>query len=77
MITEENIQKYDPDGIHIAYDKWAKLAYDAYNYELDVVDFKDIDHIVFAGMGGSGTIGDIFSSILSKKNIHTTVAKGY
>ena len=77
MITEENIQKYDPDGIHNAYDKWAKLAYDAYNYELDVVDFKDIDHIVFAGMGGSGTIGDIFSSILSKKNIHTTVAKGY
>ena len=77
MITEENIQKYDPDGIHNAYDKWAKLAYDAYNYELDVVDFKDIDHIVFAGMGGSGTIGDIFSSILSKKNIHTTVVKGY
>ena len=77
MITEENIQKYDPDGIHNAYDKWAKLAYDAYIYELDVVDFKDIDHIVFAGMGGSGTIGDIFSSILSKKNIHTTVAKGY
>ena len=77
MITEENIQKYDPDGIHNAYDKWAKLAYDAYNSELDVVDFKDIDHIVFAGMGGSGTIGDIFSSILSKKNIHTTVAKWY
>ena len=77
MITEENIQKYDPDGIHNAYDKWAKLAYDAYNSELDVVDFKDIDHIVFAGMGGSGTIGDIFSSISSKKNIHTTVVKGY
>tara|TARA_B100001750_G_scaffold34138_1_gene24034 strand:- start:809 stop:1819 length:1011 start_codon:yes stop_codon:yes gene_type:complete len=77
LITEENIQKCDPDGIHNAYDKWAKLAYDAYNSELDVVDFKDIDHIVFAGMGGSGTIGDIFSSILSKKNIHTTVVKGY
>ena len=77
MITEENIQKYDPDGIHNAYDKWAKLAYDAYNSELDEVDFKDIDHIVFAGMGGSGTIGDIFSSISSKKNIHTTVVKGY
>ena len=22
------------------------------------LDFKDIDHIVFAGMGGSGSIGD-------------------
>ena len=77
MITEENIQKYDPEGMHDAYDKWSALAYNAYNSELDVVDFKDIDHIVFAGMGGSGTIGDIFSSILSKKNIHATVVKGY
>ena len=30
-----------------------------------------------AGMGGSGTIGDIFSSILSKTNIHVNVVKGY
>ena len=28
-------------------------------------------------MGGSGTIGDILSSILSKTNIHVTVVKGY
>jgi len=38
---------------------------------------KDIDHVVFCGMGGSGTIGDLFSSILSKTNLHTTVVKGY
>ena len=28
-------------------------------------------------MGGSGAIGDIFSSILSKTNIHVNVVKGY
>jgi len=28
-------------------------------------------------MGGSGTVGDLFSSVLSKTNIHTTVVKGY
>jgi glucose/mannose-6-phosphate isomerase len=28
-------------------------------------------------MGGSGTIGDVFSSILSKNDIHTSVVKGY
>ena len=77
MITEENIQQCDSQGIHITYDRWAELAQNAYDSELAEVDFKDIDHIVFAGMGGSGTIGDIFSSILSKKNIHTTVVKGY
>tara|TARA_B100001123_G_C15282506_1_gene1014493 strand:- start:1039 stop:2049 length:1011 start_codon:yes stop_codon:yes gene_type:complete len=77
LITEENIQQCDSQGIHITYDRWAELAQNAYDSELAEVDFKDIDHIVFAGMGGSGTIGDIFSSILSKKNIHTTVVKGY
>ena len=77
MITEENIQQCDSQGIHITYDRWAELAQNAYDSELAEVDFKNIDHIVFAGMGGSGTIGDIFSSILSKKNIHTTVVKGY
>jgi glucose/mannose-6-phosphate isomerase len=33
--------------------------------------------VVFAGMGGSGAIGDVFASILSKKDIHVTVVKGY
>ncbi|MDX1373411.1 MAG: SIS domain-containing protein, partial [Nitrososphaeraceae archaeon] len=35
------------------------------------------NHIVFAGMGGSGALGDIFFSILSKTNIHVTLVKGY
>src|SRR5207245_8500340 len=34
-------------------------------------------HIVFAGMGGSGSIGDIFSSILSNANIHVSIVKGF
>ena len=41
------------------------------------IDFGDITHIVFAGMGGSGAIGDIFYSILSKAKIHVTLVKGY
>ena len=32
---------------------------------------------MFAGVGGSGTIGDVISSILSKNNIHVNVVKGY
>ena len=63
--------------MHNAYDRWPQIAKDSYNSELESVDFKDIDHVVFSGMGGSGTIGDLFSSILSKSNIHTTVVKGY
>ena len=76
-ITKLSLKKYDPNGIHNVYDKWAHIAKDAYDSEIEPVDFKDIDNVVFSGMGGSGTIGDLFSSILSKTNVHTTVVKGY
>ena len=66
-----------PDGMHSIYDRWAEIARNAYNSDLDSVDFNDIDHVVFSGMGGSGSVGDLFSSVLSKTNIHTTVVKGY
>jgi len=59
------------------YDKWPEIASDCFKKKLHSIDFKNIDHIVFAGMGGSGTIGDIFSAILSKENIHVSVVKGY
>ena len=59
------------------YDDWPTLAKEAYASDLESTNFENIDHIVFAGMGGSGAIGDLFSSILSKTNIHTSVVKGY
>ena len=59
------------------YDRWPEIAKNAYNSKVEPVDFKNIGHIVFAGMGGSGAISDIFSSILSKTNIHVEVVKGY
>ena len=77
MFSKENLEKNDPNGIHNVYDRWVHIARDAYNSDIDSVDFNDIEHVVFSGMGGSGTIGDLFSSVLSKTNIHTTVVKGY
>lgn len=59
------------------YDQWPEIAKNAYNSNLVPIDFKNINHIVFAGMGGSGALGDIFFSILSKTNIHVTLVKGY
>ncbi len=77
MLTKDDLEKNDYDGMHNVYDKWPRIARDAYDSDLQSVDFKDIDNVVFSGMGGSGAIGDLFSSILSKTNIHTTVVKGY
>ena len=72
-----DIQRYDSEKMYETYDYWPKLAKEYYEKDFSKLEINDIDHIVFAGMGGSGTIGDIISSILSKTNIHVNVVKGY
>ncbi|OLB91154.1 MAG: glucose-6-phosphate isomerase [Thaumarchaeota archaeon 13_1_40CM_38_12] len=71
------LNKYDPSGMHKIYDRWPELARESYESKIDAVDYQFIDHIVFAGMGGSGAISDIFASILSKTDVHVSVIKGY
>ena len=63
--------------MHDVYDRWPQIARESYESKQDVVDYGNIDHVVFAGMGGSGALGDIFSAILSKTNIHVAIVKGY
>ena len=63
--------------MHKVYNRWPEIARESYDSNPDGIDFKDIDHIVFAGMGGSGAIGDVFYSILSKTNLHVSLIKGY
>jgi len=71
------MNKLDTQGMYKIYDQWTQISKDAYTSDLDPVDFKNIDHIVFAGMGGSGAIGELFASILSKSNVHVSLVKGY
>ena len=71
------LDKIDSKGMYKIYDKWPQIARESFDMIQKQVEFSDINHIVFAGMGGSGAIGDIFSSILSKTNIHVCVVKGY
>ena len=59
------------------YDNWPEIARESFESKQESVDFHDIDHILFAGMGGSGAIGDLFASILSKSDIHVSLVKGY
>jgi len=77
MLDISTMEKYDSKKMYKIYDDWPNLAKKAYTSNLKPVNFDGINHIVFAGMGGSGAIGDIIASILSKTNIHTTVIKGY
>ena len=73
----EELEKIDTKKMFEVYDIWPDIAKESYKQEFSKPEFHDIDHIVFAGMGGSGTIGDVFSSILSQNDIHTSVVKGY
>lgn len=71
------LAKFDKQKMHEIYDRWPEIARNSYESENDIIHFDNISHIVFAGMGGSGAIGDIFYSILSKTKIHVSVVKGY
>ena len=73
----EDLEKIDSKQMFKIYDIWPNIAKESYDQEFSKPEFHDIDNIIFAGMGGSGTIGDTFSSILSKNDIHTSVVKGY
>ena len=77
MITSSDLKNYDSDEMYKIYDQWPEIAKNAYESNYEEAIFNNIDHIIFAGMGGSGAIGDLFSAILSKTNIHVSVVKGY
>ena len=77
MIDLKTLESFDIQGMHKVYDIWPKIARESFESEQNEASFDGIDHIVFAGMGGSGAIGDIIASILSKTNIHASVIKGY
>ena len=71
------LKKYDTKKMYEIYDKWPEVSKEAYESQHEDSSLDPINHIVFAGIGGSGAIGDIFSSILSKTNTHVSVVKGY
>ena len=73
----EDLKKTDSKEMYKTYDEWPEIAKNSFNKKFEKLDIKNIDHVVFAGMGGSGSIGDTISAILSKKDIHVSNVKGY
>ena len=72
-----DLKKIDKKSMFKTYDIWPDIARESFEKKFEKLDVKDIDHVVFAGMGGSGSIGDAISTILSKKDIHVSNVKGY
>ena len=73
----EDLDKIDSKKMYRTYDNWPQIAKDSFNDDFEKIDVKGVDHMVFAGMGGSGSIGDVISAILSKEDIHVSSVKGY
>ena len=73
----ETLKKIDSEKMYEVYDKWPEIGENQFNSEFDLLENSESEHIVFAGMGGSGAISDLFASILSKTNVHVDVVKGY
>ncbi len=71
------LKTVDAGGMHVVYDRWPEIGQEQFGADLEPVGDRRTGHVVFAGMGGSGTISDLFASILSKTGIHVDVVKGY
>ena len=77
VLDGKTLKGLDSNGMHVIYDKWPDTAKSSFEFEHEKMRFDGVRDVVFAGMGGSGAIGDVFASILSKTDIHVSVVKGY
>ena len=73
----EDLERFDPQKMYQTYDNWPIYSESAFRKEFSKIQLQDIDHVVLAGMGGSGAIGDVISAILSREDIHVSNVKGY
>ena len=67
MVTKrmnlEDLERIDSRNMFRVYDIWPEIAKKSFENKYEELDFKNIDHIIFTGMGGSGTIGDVTTNI--------------
>jgi glucose/mannose-6-phosphate isomerase len=75
LLNTSQINEIDKNQMYKIYDKWPEIAEECFNKKYEPIEKEKVEHIVFSGMGGSGTIGDIFEAILSETNIHVSVVK--
>ena len=76
ILNISNLEKYDSQKMYKIYDEWPEIAKNSY-FKAESITRESAKHIIFTGMGGSGTMGDFFAAILSKTNLHVNVVKGY
>jgi glucose/mannose-6-phosphate isomerase len=70
MLSKLEVESIDTSKLYEDYENWPQYCEDALSQKVVTPDIKDINRIIYAGMGGSGASGDILadglSSILTK-----------
>lgn len=80
MLTADEIKTIDRSSICDAYDKWPRYCKIAYGRHINIDEgfFDGVESIVFSGMGGSGTTGDVIADWLRLKcDVPIAVSKDY
>lgn len=77
MLNCQRLAKYDSAGIRHTYDRWPDIAEETYMNGPETIDTDGIEHVIFAGMGGSGSVGNVLAALLSGTDLHVSVIKGY
>jgi len=63
-LDREKINRIDKSGLFTEYENWTNQAKDAIEIEPNIPKNQEFDNILFVGMGGSATSGDIIQSWL-------------
>jgi len=77
MFDSHTIQRNDPQGMQKLYDMWPEIARESFEMTQDYIDFKNPNHVVFAGMGGSGLVNEILISLYSKNQDQISKVNGF
>ena len=78
MLTPFEIERIDRSKLYSIYDEWPISCKDANQIEVNIPDIQNIDEIIYSGMGGSATAGDILQDWLQYKiDIPFYVVKDY
>ena len=70
MLKHSILEKYDSQKMYKVYERWPEIAQESWESNIESLKLENVNHIVFGGMGGSGSIGDLFNAVFSKTSIH-------
>ncbi|MEM1994106.1 MAG: bifunctional phosphoglucose/phosphomannose isomerase [Nitrososphaerales archaeon] len=76
--TKDDVERIDREGLYKDYESWPEQAEQAMKIVVDLKE-REVDKIVYCGMGGSGCAGDIIQDLsFNKQDIPPIfVVKGY